>query len=333
MTVGWYVHHHGAGHLHRLGATLPHLSGSAVALSSHPGVAALGCEHVALPLDLTDAPVDPTAHDTLHWAPVGNAGLRERMAAISGWIAAARPAAMVVDVSVEVALLARLHGVPVVLVAQRGRRSDAAHALAYAQAAAVAAPWTAASQLDHPVLPAGATYFVGAISRFDGTGAPSPLAAGGDVLCVLGAGGHSVTSDAIAAAAATTPDRTWHVAGSVDVFGPNVAAHGSGADVAALLAACSVVVGSAGGNVVAEVAAARRAYVCLPQERPFDEQREQARALERLGVAEVREAWPAPAEWPRLLEQAEARDPGRWALLHDGGGAQRLAAVVDGVAA
>src|SRR3712207_8569721 len=53
----------------------------------------------------------------------------------------ARPDVLVVDVSVEVALLARLLGVPVVLVAQRGRRDDDPHRRAYAAAAAVAAPW------------------------------------------------------------------------------------------------------------------------------------------------------------------------------------------------
>lgn len=338
MTVGWYVHHHGAGHLARLGATLPHLGEEVVALSSHPGAAELPCAHLPLAHDIHqgDQPrlvhEDPTAGGTLHWAPLGQPGLRERMAAISGWIATVRPAVIVVDVSVEVALLARLHGVPVVLVAQRGRRTDAPHTLTYAQAAAIAAPWTAATRLDEP-LPEERTRFVGAISRFDAAPAPPPVAPGGDVLLLIGAGGHEVSAAAVAAAAAAAPTRTWHVAGALEVSGPNVVAHGPRADVAGLLAGCSVVVGSAGGNVVAEVAAARRPYVCLPQQRPFAEQHGQAEALRGLGVAEVCEAWPAPGAWPGLLTSAEARDTGRWALLHDGRGARRLAALVREVAA
>ena len=348
MTVGWYVHHHGAGHLARLRATLPHL-GAVTALSSHPGVGSLDCEHVALPLDLTPEPADPTAGETLHWVPLGHPGLRERMAAVSAWIARARPDVVVVDVSVEVALLARLHGVRVVLVAQRGHRTDAPHALAYAQAAAVAAPWTLQTHLEDDPLPAGRTHWVGAISRFDAVPLPPAVASGGDVLLLLGAGGHGVAPQAVVAAARATPERTWHVAGPVSVAGANVVsdpertshvagplsvaganvvAHGPDADVGALLARCSVVVGSAGGNVVAEVAAARRPYVCLPQERPFDEQLRQAEALRRLGVAEVRDSWPPAEEWPATLAAAEARDASRWALLHDGEGAQRLAAVV-----
>jgi UDP-N-acetylglucosamine:LPS N-acetylglucosamine transferase len=104
--------------------------------------------------------------------------------------------------------------------------------------------------------------------------------------------------------------------------------HGARADVRELLERCSVVVGCAGANVVAEVAAARRPFVCLPQPRPFDEQLHQAEALRRAGLAEVRERWPADEEWPALLAAAEARDPSRWELLHDGRAASRLAALV-----
>ena len=70
---------------------------------------------------------------------------------------------MVVDVSIEIALLARLHGVPVVLVAQRGIRHDAAHALAYAQASAIAAPWTAATHLPGEGPPERLLTFTGAV--------------------------------------------------------------------------------------------------------------------------------------------------------------------------
>ncbi len=322
--IGWYVHHHGAGHAARLNATLPHLP-DVVALTSAPGE--LGCERIELPLDLDDDPEDPTAGGTLHWVPVGNAGLRERGARIASWIEEARPEVLVVDVSVEVALLGRLLGVPTVVVGQRGVRTDPAHQLAYAQAAAVVAPWTAASHHEGDGLPAG-TLFTGAISRLDGVAFGPPTS--DDVLLLLGAGGHEVAAEQVLAAAASTPERTWHLAGPHDITAPNVVAQGPRADVPALLQRCSVVVGSAGGNVVAEVAAARRPYVCLPQERPFAEQRRQADALAALGVAEVRTAW--PEDWRTVLAAAEARDPSRWALLHDGRGAERLASVVRFVA-
>ncbi len=299
MKLGWYVHHHGAGHRTRFAAVAPLLD-DVTALSSLPLPGG-----VRLPLDVADTPLDPSAGGTLHWVPVGHAGLRERMACISAWIATHEPDVFVVDVSVEVALLARLHGVPTVIVAQRGRRDDVPHGLAFAQAAAVVAPWTAAAHAPTqlPVTPR----FVGAISRFDDRDFRAP---GDDVLLLLGAGGDQVDR-------ARVPGH-WLVADG-------------GAPVADLLERCSVVVGSAGGNVVAEVAAARRPFVCLPQERPFDEQLDQAHALEALGVAVVCREW--PDDWAVVLDRAAALDTERWSLLHDGRGAERFAAVIEEVAA
>ena len=58
-----------------------------------------------------------------HYAPLGHPGVRDRMAAIARWAAEADPALLVVDVSVEVALLARLLAVPTIVAAAR-RPSD-----------------------------------------------------------------------------------------------------------------------------------------------------------------------------------------------------------------
>jgi hypothetical protein len=331
VTIGWYVHHHGAGHRTRMAAVRPHLD-DVVVLSSLPG----GAEHgwVQLAADDDGEPRDVTAGGTLHWAPVRHAGLRARAAAVSAWIEQARPAAMVVDVSVEIALLARLHGVPVVLVAQRGIRHDPAHALGYAQAAAIAAPWTAATHLPGEGPPERLLRFTGAISRFD-AGPPAPPATpGGDVLVLVGAGGHDLRPEDVLAGARATPGRRWHLAGALRASGAgNLVDHGASADVGELLRTCSVVVGTAGGNVVAEVAAARRHLVCLPQARPFREQARGAEALRRLGVAEVRTRTPSPADWPAVLAAAEARPTQRWDALHDGRGAARLAGIVREVAA
>ena len=83
---------------------------------------------------------------------------------------------------------------------------------------------------------------------------------------------------------------------------------------------------------MAEVAAAGRAFVCLPQARPFDEQQRQAEALARIGAAVTCSAWPAPEAWPGLLRRAEALDPAAWSRLHDGGAARRFARIVEAVA-
>jgi UDP-N-acetylglucosamine:LPS N-acetylglucosamine transferase len=325
VTIGWYVHHHGAGHAQRFAAVAPHLD-NVVALTSAPVPRA-----VALDLDTTDDPREPTAGGALHWAPLGHPGLRSRMGAISRWIVEHEPAAFVVDVSVEVAALARLHGVPTVVVAQRGQRHDSPHRFAYASASAVAAPWTSATHLPGDGPPRDRVRFTGAISRFDARVAASP--SGNTVLVLVGSGGHALTAADVEAAAAATRDWDWHVAGALRVDAELVTDHGPDADVWALLERAAVVVGTAGGNVVAEVAAARRPYVCLPQQRPFDEQHRHADALARADLADVHRAWPDPHAWDEILAAARERDPARWEVLHDGGGAQRMAALVQEVAA
>ncbi|MDF2826049.1 MAG: UDP-N-acetylglucosamine:LPS N-acetylglucosamine transferase, partial [Mycobacterium sp.] len=70
--------------------------------------------------DTADTVAEPTAHGALHWVPHHDTGLQERMQTIAQWVADARPAAVVVDVSVEVATFVRLLGVPVIVVAQPG---------------------------------------------------------------------------------------------------------------------------------------------------------------------------------------------------------------------
>jgi UDP:flavonoid glycosyltransferase YjiC (YdhE family) len=153
-------------------------------------------------------------------------------------------------------------------------------------------------------------------------------AAGRDVLLVVGGGGHDLHATDVRAAAAAT-GRRWHVAGALRVPpGDGVVDHGPRADLAPLLRRSDVVVATAGMGAVADVAAARRPAVLLPQERPFDEQERHAAALEDAGLVTVLGRWPAAGRWRGVLDDARRRDPQRWSLLHDGRGAERLARVV-----
>ncbi len=102
------------------------------------------------------------------------------MAAVAAWVEQARPSLVVVDVSVEVAVLVRAMGVPVVVAAMRGQRDDRAHTTAYDLADALLAPWPAALPEPWPQRWLDKTWHVGALSRFDGRTAATAagLAAG-----------------------------------------------------------------------------------------------------------------------------------------------------------
>src|SRR5690606_214590 len=269
---------------------------------------------VQLPPDESEAPDDPDAHGRLHWAPLGHPGLRARMARIVQWIEAERPAAVVVDVSVEVALLARLHGVPVVTIAMPGERLDAAHELGYGISAAVIGAWPAEATRMLEGLPAlgERLHAVGAISRF----APRPPAASGSaprrVVVFGGAGGDGFTADAVGRARAETPQWEWE----------HLGANGSWSERPweSLLAA-DVVITHAGESAIAELAAARRPAIVIPQPRPHDEQRRTASVLaDPAWPALVLPSWPATG-WPALLRDASELDASRWQAWNDGRGA------------
>ena len=350
--VGYYVHHHGHGHLARAEAVLHHLGTKATVLTSSPFARRLEdtATVVRLPLDtdLSDnlearAAVVPSF---LHYAPTGSAGLRSRTAQIAAWAAQAEPALLVVDVSVEVALLGCLLGVPVAVVRQHGQRTDLPHRLAYEAATALLAPYPAALEDSNtPAWVRAKTHYAGGFSRFDGrpsdgpakgweTGAgPAEAGRGRQVLVFGGSGGSERTPRQIASAAAATPDWTWTVlggAGRRPASGPsNVRWVGWTRDPWLYLCAADVVVAHAGGNAVMEVAAAGRPLVCLPEARPFDEQHAKGRALARLGAAVVRERWPGPEAWPHLLDEAVGLGGHCLSALNDGHGARRMAAFLD----
>ena len=322
--IGWYVHNHGLGHLHRLQCVAAHLSTPVTVLSSLTRPAAWQGEWVELADDLPCGDdLDPTAGGTLHWAPQQHPGLRERGARIAAWVAAARPSLVVVDVSVEVTVLVRSLGVPVVVAAMRGDRSDRAHRTAYDLAEALLAPWPDSLPEPWPIEWIEKCWYVGGLSRLDGRPAGPPP---GDrrVALLWGRGGGEVTADDVRRATEQTPGWTWDVVGLPGT--PWV--H----DPWALLQAADVIVTHAGQNAVAEVAAARRPVVVIAQPRPYDEQHATANALSAGGLALVEPTWPQTG-WADLLDRAATQDGSRWQAWSDGQGAQRAAALLDAAAA
>lgn len=349
--IGWYVHDHGSGHRGRLEAVAPHLDVPVTGMGSGPPAA--GVDWLPLPPDtLGPAADDPTAGGALHWSPLGERGMLSRAETVAAWVRASGCRLLVVDVSVEMLLLARLLGVATVAVLQPGRREDRAHLLGYDTAAALLAPWPAAlptrgrwlaglGRRDTPLQ--ARTTHTGAFSVADRRAPAESLGCalpGRCVALVLGRGGHGVTVPDVRAAAAATPGWHWHVAGELapgaggSVPWSSVVEHGTLPDVRALLAHADVVVGPCGGGLVAEVAASGTPFLALPQPRPFDEQVELAALLDRAGLAEVARSWPSARAWPGLLERlhATAADAPRfWSRWADGGGAARAARLVEQV--
>lgn len=307
--IGFYAHHHGSGHVHRCRAIMAALDRPAQLLSTDPSADVVLVDDAGASIS-----GDRDAHGTLHHVPPGHAGLRGRMAQIAAWIDEHRPAAFYVDVSVEVALLARLMGVPVITLAMPGVRDDAAHQLGYRQAAAIIAAWPNWVPLPEHLRAHGPrVHQVGGISRFRGV----EDVIDGDVVVLSGRGGSGWTRGQWEAVQEACPGRSFRFLGGDTAV----------ADPLPYLAGARVVVTAGGQNSVADVAVADTPALVLPQERPFAEQHATAALLDAAGLAVVRSQFPAAADWPDLLDVTNSLDS-RWIRWQTSGAAQRAADVI-----
>lgn len=306
--IATYVHHHGRGHLHTVGAVLGALDEDAMVLSSLSRPHFLPEQASWTRIDRDDTqhgPVDdPTASATLHWAPRGHAGFRQRMGALAG--AAASADLGWVDVSVEVALLWRLLGLPVVVTVLPGRRDDRPHDLVHRQARDLLGFWPSWVPVPPYLEPfAHKLHQVGAVSRFDGR--PRPLAPpGGDgrgprIVVLMGAGGEAMDVRAWTMLARAHPSIEFTILGGTGGMWMD--------DPWETLCGADLVVTHAGQGAVADVACAGAPALILPAPRPFNEQLATA---ERLAEYELATVWRGPttlSRWNRLLAGVEPLDP------------------------
>jgi len=318
--VGYYVHHHGQGHAARF---------RAIAAASRRPLAAIseldvGCDETEwtipphrIPSDVPRQIVDPTAGGALHWAPLGSSESVDRLVSVVEWVDRVRPVGMVVDVSVEMAVLARLAGLATIVVRQHGDRDDEPHRIAYRSAERLLAPYPA--ELEHPRSPdwvVERTDHVGfiasarlpeAVARDADAGHDLP--ADDDIVVLWGAGGGTLSMRSIGCLAEARPGATVWLLGhfSAELSHARVRAEGFVSDPTRHLARHPTVVASAGNNAVAEAAHHGCALVVVPQDRPFDEQMRHAEALDAREAAAIGPSTDTAASWAHALDIAEQR--------------------------
>ncbi|WP_404476707.1 glycosyltransferase [Novosphingobium sp. BL-52-GroH] len=325
--IGYYVHHHGAGHRARADAIARACEWPVVMLGTNLGEAGIDLPDDR-PLSGGFDGVDAACFrpDALHYAPLDHDGVRERVARIGGWIAVARPALMVVDVSVEVAMLARLASVPTICVRLNGKRDDPAHLDAWRGASALFAPFHC--RLEAPSTLAwvrGKTTYLPGITADTVTAIPVARR----ILVVFGRGGQPGDGTLLASAARACPQWQWRVIGPAIApadIPPNLVFAGWVDAPEREIAQAALVVGAAGDGLVGAVMAADRPFVCIPEERPFDEQQTTARSLQALDAAIVLPAWPNGEAWPAVIAAALSLRSAPRRELHDAQGARKAAA-------
>ena len=361
--LGFFVHHQGRGHANRTRAIIQRLDDRPVhVLTADPALFdGLGDRIVmhALPemIGASQASDALRGYDTpsvMHCVPLGAPAMREHMGLIARHLLEDDPGLFVVDVSSEIALLARIHSVPAVSIRMHGNRSDIGHLGAYEASAAMLAPFSEAiEQADYPDWARARTHYTGGLctttdpvpSREEARAALAAehgldpfLDPSRELIVVLTGGGGSGTPWApLTVGARAAPGADWVALGPVHREGhetefPNLRHLGWVDGVTRWLAAADIVIASAGDNTVHEIARVGRPFLVVPEWRYFDEQWRKAQELERVGAAAMLPVWPGNlADWRAALDRARRVDLDAQRALFDAGAAESAATFLMGL--
>ncbi|WP_299310279.1 glycosyltransferase [uncultured Croceicoccus sp.] len=346
----FFAHHQGRGHANRImaiAAYIPHdrplhiLTAKPDQFDDMPRHSKI----TQLP-DMIGAPSRSNAlHEEptpsiMHCVPLGVDEMRQHMRIIANTLGEVDPALFVIDVSAEIALLARIMSVPAISIRMHGSRNDTGHLAAYEASVGMLAPFDEViEQEDYPAWARERTYYTGGLCTTDGSvlerelarerlGLPTDKSI---TLVIAGGGGSGTPYAPLTVAARAEPDALWLIAGALHKEGHetdfgNLRQLGWIDNLNEYLAAADRVVASAGDNTVHEIARFAKPFLCIPEWRYFDEQRRKAIELDRVGGAIYRETWPASIpEWKEALAATDNLDTANLAQLHEPDAARRAA--------
>ncbi|EDM35931.1 hypothetical protein PBAL39_23027 [Pedobacter sp. BAL39] len=316
--IAFYIHHHGLGHLTRameimkrfpdhemifMGSNLHFQS----ALPANVRV-------VHLPLDVANE-TDTYYHEELpsdifHYAPLNVSGIRDRMSIMTELFRDEFPMILIVDVSVEVALLARLCGIPTIVMRQHGKRGDLPHRLAYQSAELLIAPYPRSMYRGNEDEAYAKTLFTGGFSKFNVNGNPAKEIPN-HIAILLGGGGSSLNSSVITEIATTCPNHFFHILGKISGDAPdltNTTWYGHLDQPQSIIEQCTMVIGNTGHNTVMEVASLNKRFIGIPEQRPFEEQLDKAEAISsRRGIHILLPEHLPETNWNNLLETLQTQ--------------------------
>ncbi|WP_426314790.1 glycosyltransferase [Methylobacterium fujisawaense] len=354
--IAFFVHHQGRGHANRTMAVAAEFARDRAVsvLTADPRLFdgfGRDIEIVALP-NMIGAAV-PTARlyaeptpQVMHCVPLGLDAMRRTMRSILDHLDERGIGLFVVDVSAEIALLARIASVPAVQIRMHGDRSDIGHVGAYEACVGMLAPFDERlEQDDYPAHLRAKTFYSGGLctsvdrvpERAEARAKLGLDPAREIVLAVTGGGGSGTPYAPLTVAARAEPDALWLTLGPTHREGhetdfSNLRELGWVSSVTDYLAAADIVIASAGDNTVHEIARVGGRLIVMPEWRYFAEQTRKAEALVRLGAAVQAPAWPGDLRgWRDLLARARALDGAPLRSLYAPDAAARAAGWLEGL--
>ena len=291
---------------------------------------------------IADLPINQNCQTySFHYAPYYTKCYRQRAVAIANWVATTDPIAVIVDVSAEISQYLRFLGVPVIAVRQHGDRSDFPHLCGYSAAYRLLAPFPRLLEAaDTPNWIIDKTIYSPGFSRYSGINLDKQTArqrldieATQKVVVVLnGSGGGKHSLSKISAAAAATPQWLWLVIGAIKrdyhLLPDNISVLGWRKNTYIYLQAADVVIAHGGHNTVMEIGTAQKPFLCIPESRPFDEQKVKAEILENLGLCFSADAFPDANAIGFILDKLTQLDVSKWQPIMATDGAERTAKAI-----
>lgn len=320
FSIAFYVHHHGSGHFTRVAQILNKLKGLDITLlgsNLQPFAHLLPDDvHVIhLPMDTRsseDLHFQNGNHvDALHYAPLNIKGINDRVAIMTTFFQQKQPLLLIVDVSVEVTLLARLAGVPTIVMRQHGLRQDLPHLMAYQSAELLLAPFSRSISPKSAQWIIDKTTYLGGFSRFSKENNHAEKHR--HVAIMVGSGGTSIDAVFVEHLSNACPDFYFYVIGKINGERKelsNIEFCGHLDEPKTMLDLCSVVIGNTGHNTVMEMASLQKRFIGIPESRPFEEQLDKANAISSVsGVQIVLPQSLYNTDWYSMLNELKTEAP------------------------
>ena len=291
--IGYYAHSHGSGHCNCanlfskvFGNSLTIFTDRRYDFDDEQRVILLENE------DTDGNEFDRSAYPeprALHYAPVNLGKITRRNLSILENIVKNQISLLIIDVSVEIAMLARISSIPYAYVRLQGDRNDLPHLNAYEGASFLLAYYPREMEcLDTPTWIVDKTVYLGFLSKYtlDETYSERPEEYGLKIRPVLlyltGFGGSQVPNFAdlhkLYDMYAIGPQR-------ISNCGYNFEQLGVVENTRPYLEHADVIVAACGANTTAEILSLEKKFIAVPEKRQYSEQKRMAENLERNGWA------------------------------------------------
>jgi len=328
-TIGYYVHHHGTGHMQRALRIIPHIPSQVILFSSadEPKDLPANVRFVKLIDDAVESYNQPTGSAFMYTPH--SPEISHRYQQILQSIIKYDITCMYVDVSMEVAIFCKTLGLTVGHNIMQGIRDDQPHTNLYRMCDFYLSDST--PELDSTSRRVGPDHieYVGGISRYPVV----PIRNVGkfkNIVVTVSPKSSKRNIEKIIRTAQAFPDSTWHVVGPAENKLPqqNIVWHGVVQDPYEIYRHADVVVGAGGHNTITEMASLGLPFVCIPEERPYDEQATAAQALANHTMAMYLKQWPEDDEWRHVFGELCQLDLHAFQTIVHDDAASRAAAII-----